>query len=96
MHIVCAGSENALKLRGLWNLKSREYSTFCNELRCFTVDLARTSSHKATLLQLGCWECGTAFDAVSYCSLCFGLFSEPHDLLMISRLLGSAGACLTC
>ena len=40
MYIICAGSENVLKLRGLWNLKSQEYLTFCNELRCFAVDLA--------------------------------------------------------
>ena len=50
MYMVCAGSENVLKVRGLWNLKSRECSTFCNELRCPAADPARISSYEAALL----------------------------------------------
>ena len=54
MYIVCAGSENVLKVRGLWNLKSWECSTFYNELRCPAANLAWISSYEAALLQLGC------------------------------------------
>ena len=54
MYIVCVGSENVLKVRELWNLKSRECLTFYNEFRCLATNLARTSSYEATLLQLGC------------------------------------------
>ena len=50
MYMVCVDSENVLKVRGLWNLKSRECSTFCNELRCSAANLARTSSYEAALL----------------------------------------------